>query len=156
MESVGASVNGTERTFWWQGALMTMKASADETAGSIGLVEARFPAHFGPPLHVHHREDEAFYVLEEEIRFRRGDDEFVAGPGELVFTPREVPHTFRTGERGARALVLVTPGGFEEMFVEGGVPGSASEGPPQEEYDNGLLEQLSKKYAFDVVGPPLD
>ena len=41
---------------WWQGALMTLKAHRDSTGGTLGLVEARFPAGFGPPLHLHHRE----------------------------------------------------------------------------------------------------
>jgi quercetin dioxygenase-like cupin family protein len=93
---------------WWQGALMTLKAHRGSTGGALGLVEARFPAGFGPPLHVHHREDEALYVLDGQLRCRRGDTEFTAGPGELIFGPRELPHTFKAGPGGARALVLMT------------------------------------------------
>jgi mannose-6-phosphate isomerase-like protein (cupin superfamily) len=56
---------------WWQGVLMTLKAHRGSTGGAFGLIEARYPANFGPPLHVHHREDETFYVLDGELRCRR-------------------------------------------------------------------------------------
>jgi quercetin dioxygenase-like cupin family protein len=140
---------------WWQGALMTLKAHRGSTGGALGLVEARFPAGFGPPLHIHHREDEALYVLGGELRCRRGDDEFTAGEGELVFGPREVPHAFKAGPDGARALVLLTPAGLEQMFREGGVPAHDPTTPPAGDYDVQLAIELSAKYGMDVVGPPL-
>lgn len=96
-------------------------ARAEDTGGAIGLVEGSFYQGFGPPLHIHWREDEAFYVLEGEIRVRQGDDEF-AGPGTWVWGPRGVPHAFKVESEKARALILVTPGGFERMFEEGGIP----------------------------------
>lgn len=144
----------TGATYSWQGALIALKATEGDTGGAFGLVEATFPEGFGPPLHVHRREDESFYVLEGRIRFRRGDEERWAGPGELVLGPRGVPHTFKVGEGGARALVLVTPGGFEQMFVDGGQPAQNGVEPPQE-YDTTALEPLTAKYGFDIVGPPL-
>ena len=147
---------GTQReTFWWQGSLMTIKARAEDTGGALGLVEARFYRGFGPPLHVHTREDEAFYVLEGDIRIRQGDDEFVAGPGAWVWGPRGVPHAFKVESENARALVLVTPGGFEQMFEVGGVPVSESAEPPELEYDPEAAVALSKRFGFEVVGPQL-
>jgi quercetin dioxygenase-like cupin family protein len=140
---------------WWQGALMTLKAHGDRTGGALGLVEARFPAGFGPPLHIHHREDEALYVLDGQLRCRSGDTEFTAGPGELVFGPREVPHTFQAGQGGARALVLMLPAGLEHMFQEGGVPALDPTAPSVEDYDIEHLTALAAKYGFDIVGPPL-
>ena len=125
MTSAAASTHSDHPTasepsmVWWQGALMTLKARSGSTGGALGLVEARFPADFGPPLHVHHREDEALYVLDGQLRCRSGDQEFTAGPGELVFGPRELPHTFKAGPGGARALVLMLPAGLEQMFQEG-------------------------------------
>jgi quercetin dioxygenase-like cupin family protein len=107
---------------WWQGALMTLKAHRGSTGGALGLIEARFPAGFGPPLHIHHREDEALYVLDGELHCRLGDQELTAGLGQLVFGPRELAHTFKAGPSGARALVLLTPAGFKQMFQEGGIP----------------------------------
>ncbi len=138
---------------WWQGALFTIKGRSEGTGGALGLVEANFWSGMTTPLHVHHREDEAFYILEGQIRFRRGDEEFTADAGAFVFGPREVAHSFKVLEGGARALVLVTPGGLEHMFVEGGVPVTA--GPPTREYDVEHAIALSRKYGFDVIGPPL-
>jgi mannose-6-phosphate isomerase-like protein (cupin superfamily) len=152
-ESAGVTVG---RSFWWQGALMTIKATAADTEGQLGLVEADFPGDFGgPPLHVHSREDEAFYVLDGEIRFRQGDEESVARQGDYVFGPRGVPHSFKVGEGGARALVLAMPAGLEEMFAEGGLPAEGGNRPAQEEYDVRAVEAMAGKYGWEIVGPPL-
>ena len=64
MSEVISSPIQRQDAFWWQGGLYRMKARAADTGGSLGLVEASLYGGFGPPLHVHHREDEAFYVIE--------------------------------------------------------------------------------------------
>lgn len=145
-----------QNSFWWQGSLMTIKTRAEDTGGTLGMTEASFPEGFGPPLHVHHREDEAIYVLEGRIRFRQGDAEFVAGPGTFVWGPRGVPHTFKVEPGGARALVIVTPGGFEEMFAVGGSPASESQEAPAVKYDPAAAAALAARFGFEVIGPQLD
>ena len=155
MTSSAAIPNTTGEAFWWQGSLMTIKARAAYTGGALGLVEGAFYAGFGPPLHVHHHEDEGMLVLDGEIRFRQGTEEFIAGPGTLVWVPREVPHAFTVQSPTARALVIVTPGGFEQMFVEGGVPASDATAPPTQGYDPDAARALAEKFGFDVVGPQL-
>jgi quercetin dioxygenase-like cupin family protein len=150
-----ATTPDTADAYWWQGSLMTIKARASDTGGALGLVECAFYKGFGPPLHVHHHEDEGMYVLEGEIRFRRGEEEFVAGPGTLVWAPRGMPHAFSVESTTARALIIVTPGGFEQMFVEGGVPVIASPTPPAQHYDPDAARALAAKFGFDVVGPQL-
>jgi mannose-6-phosphate isomerase-like protein (cupin superfamily) len=147
--------NVTGDAFWWQGSLMTIKARAADTGGALGLVEGIFYEGFGPPLHVHHREDEGMLVLEGEIRFRQGTEEFIAGPGTLVWVPRDVPHAFTVHSPTARALVIVTPGGLEQMFVDGGVPASESPEPPTQGYDPDAARALAEKFGFDVIGPQL-
>lgn len=141
---------------WWQGALFEIKARSERTGGILGLVEANFYGGMGTPLHVHHREDEAFYVLDGEIRFRRGEEDFVAGPGEFVFGPREVAHCFKVLDGGAKALVLMTPAGLEQMFLEGGLPVTDPARAPAREYDLEHVKGLARKYGFDIVGPPID
>jgi quercetin dioxygenase-like cupin family protein len=141
--------------YWWQGSLMKIKAHAEDTDGALGVVEAEFYEGFGPPLHVHHREDETMYVLEGEIHFRVGDDDFIAGPGTLVHGKRGVPHAFKVRPGGARALVIVTPAGFERMFEVGGVPISESAEPPAEEYDPQAAIALAQEFGFEVIGPQL-
>ena len=155
MSSAASSTSVQQDAFWWQGSLMTIKARAEDTGGALGLVEGRFYEGFGPPLHVHNREDEALYVLEGQIRFRQGDDEFVAGPGTLVWGPRGIPHAFKVQPGGARALVIVMPGGFERMFEEGGVPARGSAEPPPTQYDPNAARALAEKFGFEVVAPQL-
>jgi quercetin dioxygenase-like cupin family protein len=155
MSDAASSVSPRQDTFWWQGSLMRIKARAEETGGALGLVEGTFYEGFGPPLHVHSREDEAFYVLDGEIRFRQGEDEFVAGAGTWVWGSRGVPHAFKVESESARALVLVTPGGFERMFEEGGIPASESAEPPEQLYDPDAAMAISERFGFEVVGSQL-
>lgn len=153
--STADAANTTGDAFWWQGSLMTIKARAADTGGALGLVEGIFYEGFGPPLHLHHHEDEGMLVLEGEIRFRQGTEEFIAGPGALVWVPREVPHAFMVQSPTARVLVIVTPGGFEQMFVEGGMPVSDTSEPPTQEYDPDAARALAEMFGFEVVGPQL-
>jgi hypothetical protein len=126
------------------------RKTASRTRGRLAYQQG-----YGAPLHVHSREDEAWYVLEGQIRFRTGDDEVVAGPGTWVWQPRGLPHAFKVESDGARALFMFTPGGLEGMFVEGGAPAGDSDEPPQQEYDVEAAEALAKRYGFEVVGPML-
>ena len=90
-----------------------IRVSADETAGALGIWEEAASPGEGPPLHIHHREDEMFFVLEGRFRFRCGDDVFDGGPGTTAVLPRGVPHTWQClGTARGRMLVSVTPGGF--------------------------------------------
>ena len=155
MSSTAAVPQSTSEAYWWQGSLMTIKVRATDTGGALGLVEGTFYQGFGPPLHVHHREDEGMLVLDGEIRFRQGTEEFIAGPGTLVWGPREVPHAFTVQSPTARVLVLVSPGGLEQMFADGGVPVSDATAPPSQSYDPDAARALAAKFGFDVVGPQL-
>ena len=155
MSSIVPGARVKPQTVWSQGNLFTIKGRSAETGGALGLAEVHFNAGMATPLHVHHREDEAFYILDGEIRFRRGDDEFTGGPGDFVFGPREVPHCFKVLDGGARALVLITPAGMEEMFVEGGVPAHEGMVRPAMGYDMEKVTALAVKYGWDVLGPPM-
>jgi quercetin dioxygenase-like cupin family protein len=145
----------TKNSFWWQGALYEIKARAEETGGVLGLVEGSLYEGFGPPLHVHHREDEAIYVIEGKVRFLVDDRELLGGPGTWVWGPREVAHAFKVESQSARILVIATPGGFERMFEVGGVPLTEASEPPASEYDPEEAIELSKQFGFDVIGPQL-
>ena len=59
---------------------MTIKATAASTGGELFLMESAVPAGFSPPLHVHHDEHEAFYVLEGELDIVCGRERYRAGP----------------------------------------------------------------------------
>lgn len=155
MSGRSATVGTEQDAYWWQGSRMTIKARGETTGGLLGLTEGSFYRGFGPPLHVHRREDEGMYVIEGEIRFRQGPDELIGGPGTWVWMPRGIEHTFKVESESARALVIITPAGFEQMFVEGGIPVGDSPEPPAQEYDPEAAKALAERFGFEVVGPPL-
>jgi quercetin dioxygenase-like cupin family protein len=94
-----------------------LKASAADTGGAFTLFEEREPV--DTPLHVHANEDELFYVLEGEHLFQVGERELRAGPGDLVFAPRGIPHAQRRViPKAGRVLVLTSPAGLEGFFKE--------------------------------------
>jgi len=94
--------------------------AGETTGGAFSLVEHPLPPRaLGAPLHTHRREDEYSYVLEGRVGLQLGAEELEAGPGDLVFKPRHVPHTFwNAGDEPARLLELISPAGFEHYFNE--------------------------------------
>lgn len=102
----------------------------------------------GPPMHVHHREDEVFRVIEGRFRMRVGDQDFEAGPGDTLFLPRGVPHCFFfTGGGTGRLLIALQPGGFERFFLD--VAAEGLELPA----GMGRLAEIAAGYGLEFVGP---
>src|SRR5215467_8742612 len=141
---------------WFLRNRMTIKATGASTGGAFGLVESLIAPGFSPPLHVHHREEESFWVLEGELTMRCGDRSFRAGPGAFVFLPRDVPHTFVVeGDAPARMLTLLTPGGGEGVFIDAGRPAEGDGLPPAAPPDIEKLKRVSERYGAEIVGPPM-
>ncbi|GGL12971.1 hypothetical protein Sme01_20320 [Sphaerisporangium melleum] len=116
---------------WLAGDNYTIKVTADDTKGSLGVIEATVPPGAGPVAHSHGNEDEAFYVLSGRLEFLNGDELQVAEVGDFVFIPRGNRHRFtNVGDSDARMLVLFTPGGHEKFFVEHGDEPQPGEQPP--------------------------
>jgi len=97
-----------------------MRSTGESTNGAFGLIEhLLIPPGFASPYHIHHLEDEAFYVLEGEVAFVCDGKWFKAGPGAYVFGPREIPHGFKIeGTAPVRMLILCAPAGFEHFILE--------------------------------------
>jgi mannose-6-phosphate isomerase-like protein (cupin superfamily) len=147
---------GEGRPIWFLGNLMVLKATAASTNGAYGLLESWVQAGASPPLHIHHREDESFWILEGSLTVRCGDDIFRAGPGSYVFLPRDVPHTFRVDDDApVHMLTMLTPGGGEAFFVEGGRPAESATFPPPARPDLARLERVAHEFGSEFVGPPL-
>jgi quercetin dioxygenase-like cupin family protein len=117
---------------------------SEQSDGHLAIVELTGGGR--PPLH-HHAFDETFYVLEGELTFQLGDDVFTRSAGELAFAPRGVPHTYANlSGRRARALLVITPAGFERYFDRIAARITGNEPPPE----------ASKPIPSVVtVGPPL-
>jgi hypothetical protein len=106
-------------------------------------------AGFASPYHMHHLEDEAFYVLEGEMAFVCGGKWLNAGPGTYIFGPREIPHGFKVvGSVPARLLLLCAPAGFEHFCLELASPFGDSTPP-----DMAKLMAAAVKYKVDILGP---
>jgi len=125
-----------------------VKLSGQETGGRYALLEDVTPAGCGTPLHVHHREDEGFYVLEGDYLFEADGKLVEAHTGDFVFVPRDIPHRFRNvGKTTGTLLLTLEPAGLENFFEEL----SAVAGPPEP----AKLAPLFEKYGLELLGPPL-
>ena len=167
----GAAEEAASRTFahepgegeawWWFGGLATIKATGEQTDGRYSLVEIlvpEFPKEEGL-LHVHHFEDEGFYVLEGEMTFYVGDETIKARPGSFLFGPRDVPHAFTVDSGPARLLFILSPAGMEGAIREMGEPARSLSIPPQPEEppDEAEMERLmaiAARYGGEMLGPP--
>ena len=147
------AVNVTDAPAYWSlGELLTVLASAEQTGGTFSLMEERLPRGAEPPPHVHHREDEAFFVLEGSLTVRVGDEIFSATAGSFVFCPRDVPHLITVESDEVRLLTLCTPGGVEQLFVELGEPAAARTlPPPGDEPDVERVVTLAAHYGAEVL-----
>lgn len=126
-----------------------MRSTGETTNGAFGLIEhGSMPPGFASPYHTHHREDEAFYVLEGEVAFVCDGKWLKAGPGTYVFGPREVPHGFRiVGSAPARMLLLCSPAGFEHFVLEQTTDMASTAEP-----DMAKMMELAATYDVDIHG----
>lgn len=115
---------------WWFGSLAVIRATGADTGGQMCIVEVTEPPGTEAPLHVHHREDEAFWILAGSVTLEVGDTTIEAGPGDYAFGPRDVPHRYTVGPDGCRMLFICTPAGFEDLVREMSVPAAARTLPP--------------------------
>ncbi len=109
---------GAGPTLSFLGVNLAFKVSSADTNGAWALLEYVAPPKFaGPPLHWHKVTNEAFYVLEGTVTFRKDAEVFKGEPGAMVYIPTGTLHTFSNQEdKPARFLTFLSPGGFEEYF----------------------------------------
>jgi quercetin dioxygenase-like cupin family protein len=140
---------------WWKTGRMTVKAGRTETGGSFAQLEMNDPRGTATPMHLHHRDDETFYVIEGEIVVFIGDERIALSAGDYAFAPRGIPHATVVRSESARVLVTLTPGGLEELFVSLGSTVNGSEPPAEEVLPP--MDELVRRFAehgVDIIGPP--
>jgi mannose-6-phosphate isomerase-like protein (cupin superfamily) len=138
--------------------------AAETSTGNLGVIGARFIMDGGPsdgrfslvehpiiargmaaPLHLHTREDEYSFILEGQWGFWQGGDVAFAGPGDLVYKPRDVWHTFwNATDQPGRLLEIISPAGFDQFFV--GLAALVSSGP----LDGDAVAALNAAYGLQV------
>ena len=153
----GQERQSPKESVWYSGWLMTFLATSEDTQGRFALIEAVTRKGNVPPPHIHHREDESFYILEGEMTASVGKQTIKGRPGTLVFMPRHVAHSFEIHSDLLRMLILLTPAGLEGYFKECSVPAPAMTLPPLAEvpYSDILkLMAVAPKYGIESVSPP--
>ena len=138
---------------WWGEGLAVIKATGADTGGRVAIIEVTEPPGAVAPKHVHHKEDEGFWVLEGEVTFDVGGTTIVARAGDYAFGPRDIPHSYGVGPDGCRMLFIVTPAGFEELVRLISVPAESRSLPPgpQEPADIADFPALVAGYGCELL-----
>jgi quercetin dioxygenase-like cupin family protein len=139
-------IGGAAPKVSWLGAEYTILLERNASGGRVGLFEAIVQEGDGPPPHIHHNEDEAIHILQGEYEFWLDGFTRRLGPGEAIFLPRGVPHTFRVARGPGRSLTALTPGGFENFFVEAAERGLRFPPDPRD------LGDLPARYGIEFIG----
>ena len=141
---------------WWFGALAELKATAADTGGQMTIVEVTEPPGMEAPLHVHHRDDEGFWVLEGDATFEVGDATIAASAGDYVFGPRDIPHRYTVGDQGCRMLFILLPGGIEDVIRATSEPAQRRTLPPPSEEEPSPeeikgLKAIVKEHGYELL-----
>jgi quercetin dioxygenase-like cupin family protein len=120
------------------------------------IVEITAPPGLEAPLHVHHRDDEAFWILEGTVAFEVGDQTIEASAGDYVFAPRDIPHRYTIGDAGCRMLFILVPSGIEDVIRATSEPAASRTVPPPMEHEPSAeeLEQLKaviKEHGYELL-----
>lgn len=153
----GVHLGGGEgKSFWLLTDLHTFKIVGDDTNGAYTVAELTAGSELGPPPHIHHNNDESFYILDGIFDFSLAGQPFTAGAGSFVHLPKGVVHTHRAGGgASARALVIQSPAGVERFIAEAGKPApdpSVRPAPPEmSEFER--IVAIAQKHGIEV--PPI-
>lgn len=151
-----AHMQGEGEARWFLGGLTLIKASGKATAGRVAVTENWAPRGYGSPLHVHHNEDEWFYVLSGELTFWVDGELIHAPSGTFVYGPRDLPHTFTVSSDQARFLLVLEPAGFEQFLLELSRPAHSATLPPATLEPPALETMMTAaaRYGMEILGPP--
>jgi mannose-6-phosphate isomerase-like protein (cupin superfamily) len=130
------------------GDAITVKADTRSTNGSLTVLELQVAPGSGPARHIHLREDEVWWVLEGDFRFKAGDTMLRASTGGMAFGPRGLPHNFQNiGDTPGRLLIITSPSGVERFFEQfAALPRPA---------DADALVAVGHANWIEFIGPPL-
>jgi mannose-6-phosphate isomerase-like protein (cupin superfamily) len=132
------------------GDIIFNKVSNSDTDGDLYIFDTTRILEGGPPLHYHYSQDEWWYVISGEFLIRVGDETFHAKPGDSVFGPRGIPHTFaKIGEGEAKIILLFQPAGKMEDFFKAVNEGKVDKMSEDEK------NKFRMAHGFEHIGPPL-
>jgi mannose-6-phosphate isomerase-like protein (cupin superfamily) len=132
-----------------QAAQSPCKVTSADSGGAVTIFEMNAFPRSGPFLHVHHREDEWYYILAGNFLFKAGQGEYTLRAGASIWLPRGVPHVWaNTDTTQGKLLLMCQPGGFEHFFDEIGNVPPTEKGPEK-------MRTLMAKYGMEMLGPPV-
>ncbi len=135
------------------GDINSILVSKEDTGGNYSVVEAKVFPNGGPVPHIQTREHEGFYVLEGEITFTVDRNEVVAKTGTFVNVPPNVTHSFKNKTNNlAKMLIILAPGGMENLFVEVGdeVTDPTVQPPPMSDSQMKKFADLVSDYGVEI------
>ena len=139
---------------WFLSLPTWIRASGAETNGTLSLIEQVIPPGFASPWHVHHNEDESFYVLDGRMTVVVGDRAATLNGGDYGLGPRGIPHGFRIeGTKPTRLLLMTSGGTFAEFVRETSVPAEGTTPPEPNEADLPRLVAVAERYGLSILGP---
>lgn len=125
------------------------KLTSNQSGGACSIFEMSVFPRSGPSLHVHHREDEWYYVLTGEFLFKVGGVDYTLPQGASIWAPRDIPHVWANTTTSEGKLILTClPGGFEKFFDELG-------NVPADQLSLNRMKGIMARYGMDLLGPPL-
>lgn len=145
--------------FWFMGDVIAIMVTGKDTQGVYSVIEITVPPQHGIPVHIHHHEDEGFYVLEGKFSYKYGAQTITdAKKGSFTYLKKNIPHNFKNeSDSQGKLLSVITPPGFENFFKELGVqiddPSSFSPPPPSPP-DLKKFAAIAKKYEWELISLP--
>lgn len=129
---------------------LVFKVAGDDTGGAFDYFVVEVAPQGGPPLHVHHRQEEALHVLSGRFKVRVGDEEHILEQGGFAFMPSGLPHAFlNLTDEPAEVVVVYTPGGGHAFYAELGP--LTRDGTPSRE----AVAACFERHDMTLLGPPL-
>jgi quercetin dioxygenase-like cupin family protein len=140
---------------WFIDNLVRIHCGREETGGRSSLIEAEGRHGDMPPLHVHHRDDETFFVLDGTLTLIQPDAEVALQAGSSFRAAKGIPHVYRVDSPVARWLVFNEPGGFDTFVLDASVPAEREElPPPGRPQDPEALAAAAARQGTELLGPP--
>ena len=129
---------------------LVFKVTGESTGGAFDYFTVQVAPHGGPPLHVHHKQEETIHVLRGRIKVRIGEEIFELDTGGFAYLPSKVPHAFlNLTDAPAEIIVVYTPGGGHHFYKELGP--ATRNGTP----DRAVVAAIFEKHDMSLLGPPL-
>src|SRR4051794_25259701 len=151
---------GTGRGTWAMNSLFEHLLESPPGSDRLGVALVTQPPGVATPLHRHHHEAEAFYVLEGRLSYQAGEELHELYDGCFIHLPQGVPHAFRIrGDSPAKLLALTAPAGLLHLYDEVGLPAAERRLPGADgqtpEVEIPKWVEVGPRYGLEVVGPPI-